>query len=452
MKIEKVTKIGILFMVFLTLISLGQAAILCDWNGYAFITNSSEIPNGTLIAGYINGTQVANFTYNSGIAGYSLIYISISDNETINFKINGRNANEISDFNACNSTDPLMLVILNLTIDSLGPIDNDYDGYNDTYDNGSVWDCNDALNTTYPGAPEICGDGIVNNCNVVNKTEKQVCDFDEDNYCASSLTINTWDNLASVCNMTNTTDASTITATKDCDDNYNLTNPSQIEITYNGIDDDCNAATLDDDLDGDGFIKGPTPNLDCDDNDGLIYPKSTKKSDACGVDANCDGRAGSCSSGSSGGGCTSAYTNCTAWTECSVAGTQTRDCTDARRCTTSVKTETQTCTYVAPVVEAPPVENTVTPDTTTPVSQGSQSPDTTANTTDTGVNVAQGTDTTTTTTTGSGNALTGQVIAGQGFKPTWWMSLLALFVVIGILVGGYFFYKGRKDNEVIILK
>ena len=53
-----------------------------------------------------------------------------------------------------------------------------------------------------------------------------------------------------------------VTNNTDCDDNNALVNASATEIPYNGIDDDCNPTTKDDDLDGDGF----TLANDCDDN------------------------------------------------------------------------------------------------------------------------------------------------------------------------------------------
>ncbi|MBW2738339.1 MAG: PASTA domain-containing protein, partial [Deltaproteobacteria bacterium] len=39
----------------------------------------------------------------------------------------------------------------------------------------------------------------------------------------------------------------------DCDDNDAGVNPGATEVPYNGKDDDCNAQTPDDDLDGDGY-------------------------------------------------------------------------------------------------------------------------------------------------------------------------------------------------------
>ena len=54
----------------------------------------------------------------------------------------------------------------------------------------------------------------------------------------------------------------------DCDDSNALINPDQVEVIYNGIDEDCDPNTPDDDIDQDGY--GLTE--DCDDNNDQINP------------------------------------------------------------------------------------------------------------------------------------------------------------------------------------
>ena len=75
----------------------------------------------------------------------------------------------------------------------------------------------------------------------------------------------------------------------DCDDGEPRVRPGLDEIVYNGLDDDCDPETGDDDLDGDGFILAE----DCQDNDPEVNPDAEE---ICGDgrDNDCDGGGNGC--------------------------------------------------------------------------------------------------------------------------------------------------------------
>jgi hypothetical protein len=74
----------------------------------------------------------------------------------------------------------------------------------------------------------------------------------------------------------------------DCDDAKSSVSPGVAEVPYNGIDDDCDANTADDDLDGDGHGSTSLGGDDCDDTVASTNPDAAENTKDA-VDNDCDG-------------------------------------------------------------------------------------------------------------------------------------------------------------------
>ncbi len=159
-------------------------------------------------------------------------------------------------------------------------------------------DCNDSDNTIYPGAAEIPGDEIDQNC---DGTEICYQDVDDDGYRTTST-------IASAdCDCADSGEANASEPTGDCDDANAVINPGVFEVC-DGVDNDCDGDVDESvatiyylDADGDGYgnvnltvsgCSSPANYVsisgDCDDSDNTIYPGAAEiPGDE--IDQNCDG-------------------------------------------------------------------------------------------------------------------------------------------------------------------
>ncbi|HHO52773.1 MAG TPA: hypothetical protein ENK18_18330 [Deltaproteobacteria bacterium] len=122
-------------------------------------------------------------------------------------------------------------------------VDDDGDGLVDCLDDDCAAAC-----TPAGGGPEDCTNGIDDDLDwIVDCADddcRAVCDADGDGWIAASM------------------------GGLDCDDTRYDVHPEGGEVPYDGLDNDCDETTPDDDTDGDGWLLAD----DCDDSDAASYP------------------------------------------------------------------------------------------------------------------------------------------------------------------------------------
>ncbi|HHO53144.1 MAG TPA: hypothetical protein ENK18_20285 [Deltaproteobacteria bacterium] len=123
-------------------------------------------------------------------------------------------------------------------------------------------DCDDGNSSNYPGNAEIC-DGADNDCDTVADEGIVFLDWyldaDGDGYGGGGTPISTCSGPP----------VGHVASNSDCNDANPSVHPGAPEITCNGLNDDCSAATLDA-PDGDG--DGSSVCVDCDDADPSVHP------------------------------------------------------------------------------------------------------------------------------------------------------------------------------------
>lgn len=188
--------------------------------------------------------------------------------------------------------------------------DLDQDGFGDSFANSVMatndnapanyvrdnTDCDDSNDIIYPGATEVPGNLLDEDCNgkiaITFYTDK-----DEDGFGNPNSPV-----VIEIEDYNNDAPNGYSWYAGDCDDNNIAINPLADEIAENGIDDNCDGeidiVEYYIDADGDGYgsnqlaaAQGVTNNLDCDDTNSEIHPFNKEIIDN-GVDDNCDGQDG----------------------------------------------------------------------------------------------------------------------------------------------------------------
>lgn len=141
---------------------------------------------------------------------------------------------------------------------------------------GAEPDCDDTDPGVHPGAVELCGDGIDNDC---NPATPDLADADGDGAdCLADC-----DDADPAMNLRDADRDTVTTCGGDCDDTDASVHPGTAEVRGNRTDEDCDGVA--EDVDGDGYSQDEG---DCEDTDPAVHPDHGEIPDR--IDNDCDGR------------------------------------------------------------------------------------------------------------------------------------------------------------------
>jgi len=130
-------------------------------------------------------------------------------------------------------------------------------------------DCDDNDPTLSPTTPEICGDGIDQDCDGGD----DLPDADGDGYTSEDcIGGDDCDDTSSLIHPGIDDDGDGYDACEDCNDNSDLQNPGQEEVCGDFLDNDCDGLVDGVDADEDGYAATDCGGDDCDDDDPLTNP------------------------------------------------------------------------------------------------------------------------------------------------------------------------------------
>jgi hypothetical protein len=161
----------------------------------------------------------------------------------------------------------------------LDPDDADGDGWTDT-----CGDCDAADVTIHPGAPEICGDGIDQDCSGADAPG----DLDNDTYLDDVCGGPDCDPSDPLVNPGVDADGDGSNMCLDCDDDDATLVPGNTETCGDGIDQNCDGIDQPTDADGDAYIDLVCGGDDCDSTDPLVNPGADQDGDGSHACIDCE--------------------------------------------------------------------------------------------------------------------------------------------------------------------